>query len=248
MSHISRGSASPPDYSLETAFLRPGERVVVAGVDEAGRGAWAGPVVAAAVILEIGGLRPSEAGEGPKGAPSGLRDSKLLSRQARERLFAAITGGSGRSGGGEGGGGEKNAFAVGVVERDEIDRRNILQASLQAMCLAVEGLTPVPDVLLVDGNRLPPLPPQLAERVRMRAVVGGDRRSVSIAAASIIAKVSRDRIMARLGRAAPHYGWEHNAGYGTAEHRAALRRFGVSEEHRLSFAPIREILRRQRRD
>ena len=226
MSHISRVDANRPDYSLETAFVQEGAPVVVAGVDEAGRGAWAGPVVAAAVILQPGGV----SGGVPEGGLQGVRDSKLLSRKARERLFAALA--------------RSSVFAVGIVERDEIDRRNILQASLQAMGLAVEQLAPVPDVLLVDGNRIPPLSPALTARMRARAMVGGDGKCLSIAAASIIAKVTRDRIMARLAQGAPHYGWERNAGYGTAAHREALRRFGVTDQHRLSFAPIREILRR----
>lgn len=214
MSHFSGRNANQPDFSLEIDLGAPD--VVVAGIDEAGRGAWAGPVVAAAVILDPGSI------------PGGIRDSKQLAPKTREQLFVRIS--------------ERSIWAVGIVERDEIDRRNILQASLQAMSDAAERLARVPGVFLIDGNRTPPLSARLQASTRAYAVVRGDRKSLSIAAASIIAKVTRDRIMVQLGRLAPHYGWECNAGYGTAAHRQALQRFGASDQHRRSFSPIRKIL------
>lgn len=202
-----------PDDSLERALGAPQTRI--AGVDEAGRGAWAGPVVAAAVILDMANI------------PAGIRDSKQLTRAARRQLFSRLTGGN-------------HLHAVGLVEREVIDRLNILHAAMEAMRLAVSRLAPQPKALLIDGNRLPPLPPELAANAQ--AIVKGDARSLSIAAASIIAKVTRDDIMGELSRIDPRYGWERNAGYGTKEHQAALRRFGPSNQHRRSFAPIRNIL------
>lgn len=214
MSHFSARNAISPNYSLERGLGAP--EVVVAGIDEAGRGAWAGPVVAAAVILD------------PERLPEGIQDSKILSTRARKRLFQLIS--------------ETSVCAVGIIERDEIDRCNILQASLQAMSDAAERLSLVPRELLVDGNHAPRLAPRLATSTRAHCVIKGDKKSLSIAAASIFAKVTRDRIMARLGRLYPHYGWESNAGYGTAAHRRALQRFGASSQHRRSFAPIHNIL------
>ncbi len=193
-----------PDRALESACAQP-----VAGIDEAGRGPWAGPVVAAAVIL---GRR----------APAGIDDSKRLSRPRREALFAAL--------------GECARIGVGVASVAEIDRLNVLAATLLAMRRAVGALDVAPAHALVDGNRLPDLP------CAATAVIGGDRRSLSIAAASIVAKVTRDRLMARLARRHPGFGWERNAGYGTPEHRAALARLGVTPHHRRSFAPVARLL------
>ena len=196
-----------PDFSLEEAAGG-----VVAGIDEAGRGPWAGPVVAAAVILERGAI------------PAGVDDSKVLSRKRRETLYDVLLGAA--------------RVGVGSAGVDEIDSLNILAASLLAMQRAVADLGAVPDLALVDGNRAPRLP------CPVRCVVKGDALSLSIAAASIVAKVTRDRLMADLAVSWPGYGWERNAGYGTREHRAALERLGVTPEHRRSFAPIIKILGR----
>ena len=198
-----------PDFSLEDAAGG-----VVAGIDEAGRGPWAGPVVAAAVILERGAV------------PAGVDDSKVLSRKRRETLYDVLLGAA--------------RVGVGSAGVDEIDSLNILAASLLAMQRAVADLGAVPDLALVDGNRAPRLP------CPVRCVVRGDALSLSVAAASIAAKVTRDRLMADLARTHPGYGWERNAGYGTREHRAALESLGVTPQHRRSFAPIIKILWRDR--
>lgn len=195
-----------PDLSHEQAT---GGRV--AGIDEAGRGPWAGPVVAAAVVLNREAI------------PAGLNDSKKLSAKKRDQLFEQI-----------------NATAqvgIGQASVDEIDQRNILNATYLAMTRAVAALPTLPDHLLIDGNQLPDDLPCPAE-----AVIKGDGKSLSIAAASIIAKVTRDRIMANLARSFPAYGWERNAGYGTAQHREALNLVGVSPHHRRSFAPIHRLM------
>jgi len=206
-----------PDFSLETRLGANKGRVVV-GVDEAGRGPWAGPVVAAAAWLDRAALDPS--------LLEGLDDSKRLAPAARERLFrrlmAATPGGA--------------RIGLGEASVAEIDRLNILQASLLAMARAVAGLGLAPDAALVDGNRAPDLP------CPVETVIKGDARCLSVAAASIAAKVMRDRQMAELARLHPGYGWERNQGYGTAEHRAALSRLGVTPEHRRSFRPVREAL------
>jgi len=199
-----------PDFSLESAAGG-----LVAGIDEAGRGPWAGPVVAAAVVLD------------PKTLPQSLRlaldDSKKLKPGRREALFDALRL-CARAG-------------VGHAEVGEIDSVNILAATMLAMRRAVENLGLEPDLALVDGNRVPKL------RCPVRCVVGGDGLSLSIAAASIVAKVTRDRIMVDLASRFPGYGWERNAGYGTAEHRKALERLGVTPQHRRSFKPVINILR-----
>ena len=197
-----------PDSAAEDAARADGARHV-AGVDEAGRGPWAGPVVAAAVIFR-------------DRIPEGLDDSKKLAAPVRERLCAEIMGCA------------HVGIGIGPVER--IDRDNILQATLWAMVRAVESLPLAPCHALVDGNRLPELP------CPGTALVGGDGRSFTIAAASIVAKVTRDRMMTELARAHPGYGWERNKGYGTGEHSAAIARLGVTIHHRRSFAPIRAVL------
>ena len=214
-----------PDFSLETGIgAEIGSRqAVIIGLDEAGRGPWAGPVVAAAVWLDPGRNTAEFLDR--------LDDSKKLSAAARERLDATVADGV-RAG--------ICAAGLGLATVAEIDDINILQASLRAMARAVaelrrrSGLNP--DAALVDGTQLPEL------SCPARAVTGGDGRSLSIAAASIVAKVARDRAMADLARRYPGYGWERNRGYGTAEHRAALLRLGVSPEHRRSFRPVREAL------
>lgn len=199
----------PPDDSHERAARAQGH-THVAGVDEVGRGPLAGPVLAAAVILD------------PDRLPEGLDDSKRLTARARMQLFDAI----------------QASARVGLGEASvaEIDSLNILRASHLAMIRAISALGDA-DFALVDGNLLPQglgLPAQ--------AVIGGDARSLSIAAASIMAKVTRDRIMVDLAQQHPGYGWERNAGYPTAEHRRALETLGVTPWHRRSFAPVHKIL------
>jgi len=195
-----------PDFALEMSC-----KGLVCGIDEAGRGPLAGPVVAAAVILDRRRL--------PRSLRHGLDDSKKLSAEAREE-FAAILESCGAR------------IGVGAASVIEIDRRNILQATLAAMCRAVAALGIKPEVALVDGNVPPPLP------CPVRTVIGGDGLSLSIAAASVIAKVTRDRLMRRLALRYGGYGWETNVGYGTREHQAALQMMGLTPHHRRSFAPV----------
>ncbi|MBF0143830.1 MAG: ribonuclease HII [Magnetococcales bacterium] len=205
---------------METELLGAGFSRI-GGIDEAGRGPLAGPVVAAAVILPpppwVGGLADL----------NGIDDSKRLSPGSREALHLAILR-------------HALAFGIGQAEREEIDARNILQATLLAMSRAVDAIAPPPQYLLVDGRQLPPSLPCPA-----RAVVGGDRLSLSVAAASIVAKVTRDRMMRQLAERYPGYGWESNFGYPTREHRQALLSLGVTPEHRRSYAPVREALSHQ---
>ncbi|MEM7044554.1 MAG: ribonuclease HII [Pseudomonadota bacterium] len=182
---------------------------MIAGVDEVGRGPLAGPVVAAAVIL----LEPM----------AGLADSKTLSANRREKLAKEMQQ-PGRA-----------LISLAAASVDEIDRLNILGATMLAMKRAVTRLPMLPERALVDGNRTPDLP------CPAQAVVGGDRQVPAIAAASIIAKVTRDRLMARLDRRHPGYGWSKNAGYPTAEHRDALHRLGICPHHRRSFGPVKAI-------
>ena len=198
----------PPDLEFERLHEGPDERV--AGVDEVGRGPWAGPVVAAAVILDLDAI------------PPGIDDSKRLTRARHEALFEALRGSA--------------TIGIGEAGVDEIERLNILAAAMLAMGRAVEDLGVVPGHALIDGNRMPDLP------CPATTLIGGDQRSLSIAAASIVAKVTRDRIMARLALDYPGYGWERNAGYGTAEHRGALDRLGVTTHHRRRFKPIAKLL------
>ncbi|MGE4217945.1 MAG: ribonuclease HII [Alphaproteobacteria bacterium] len=198
-----------PDFALETTARRE-HAGPVAGIDEAGRGPWAGPVVAAAVILDADRL--------PGPLLCRIDDSKRLTREAREAVFSEMT--------------RYAAVGIGVAEVAEIDAINILQATMRAMGRAVEALGQPVAIALVDGNRPPPLP------CAVRTVVGGDGLSLSIAAASIVAKVTRDRMMADLAGTHPGYGWERNAGYGTPEHSAAMERLGITVQHRRSFAPV----------
>jgi ribonuclease HII len=189
----------------------------IAGVDEAGRGPLAGPVVAAAVVL------PDPV---PRGLAALLGDSKKLSAIQRQKAFAALY--AARAGG-------LVQIGVGAASVAEIARINILQAALLAMCRAVARLPQVPDLALIDGNQ----PPALACPVR--CIVGGDASVSAISAASIVAKVVRDRAMARLAVRYPVYGWEQNAGYGTALHRAALHRLGPTRHHRAGFGTVRQL-------
>lgn len=204
-----------PDFSLETS-LGLHDQAAIAGVDEVGRGPLAGPVTAAAVVLDrtrsIGALSAL------------IDDSKRLSAARREALAPAIE--------------AVSVVGLGWASRQEIDRLNILGATLLAMRRAVEALTSrlgrSPNHALIDGNRDPGL------ACPSRTVIKGDGISLSIAAASIIAKVARDQVMVDLAARYPGYGWERNAGYGTAEHLAALDQLGPTLEHRRSFAPVRD--------
>ena len=187
---------------------------LICGVDEAGRGPLAGPVFAAAVVFPPG-----------RRAPRGTADSKLLSAPRRERLADAIK--------------ERSlAWAVAWASVEEIDALNILQASLLAMRRAVESLRIIPDEVLLDGEHCPAL------RVPVRGVVDGDARIKVISAASILAKTARDAEMRRLHERFPQYGFDEHKGYPTPQHLRALRRFGVCEVYRRSFAPVRELIER----
>jgi ribonuclease HII len=206
----------PSRRSFRLEQLGPGWAApgLVAGVDEAGRGPLAGPVVAAAVILDE--LQPIR----------GLADSKTLSARRRERLFDEI---------------RAKALCVCIAEAsvEEIDRLNILQATLLAMQRAVEGLRLPPHRVVVDGNRVPAL------RVPVAAVVQGDSKVASISAASILAKVQRDRGCAELHALYPAYGGAGHKGYPTGAHLAALREHGACPAHRRSFGPVRAVLARE---
>lgn len=199
-----------PDFSEEMRF-----EGLVAGIDEVGRGPLAGPVVAAAVILNPGQV------------PKGLNDSKKLPRKRREALYIEI---------------ERSAqVGFGEASVEEIDTLNILEASLLAMRRALANLPENPCACLVDGNRDPGL------GVPTRCLVKGDCLSLSIAAASIMAKVFRDNLMADLGKIHPEYGWAQNAGYGVPHHLKALDAVGPSPHHRKSFAPVRRLLLKESR-
>ena len=201
-----------PHYIYESRLLKAHAGLSrICGVDEAGRGPLAGPVVAAAVILDRARI------------PKGLNDSKQLDEETREALFPQIM---------------ARAIAVGVGEAsvDEIDLVNIRQATHLAMARAVRALAVAAEFALVDGNDAPALP------CKCDTLVAGDARSVSIAAASIIAKVTRDRMMVALHEAHPGYNWKSNKGYGTPEHYEGLRLHGVTIHHRRSFGPIRNLL------
>jgi ribonuclease HII len=184
---------------------------LMAGVDEVGRGPLAGPVVAAAVILD------------ERRTIRGLNDSKLLAPAVRERLSIEIRA-------------KALCVSIGEATVDEIDRINILQAALLAMRRAVDGLRLTPQVVVVDGNQLPQVP------MACRSIVGGDARVRAISAASIVAKVHRDRLCQDLHEEHPEYGFAAHKGYSTPEHLDALRRHGACRHHRRSFAPVREVL------
>lgn len=206
---FTQGMDGPCD-SLERAWRARGY-LRVAGVDEAGRGPLAGPVTAAAVVLD------------PDCIPDGLNDSKQLTAAARERLFDALM--------------SCAIVSVAHASVEEIDRLNILRASHLAMLRALSGLVPLANCALIDGNMLPD-----GIGLPCEAVVGGDRRALCIAAASIVAKVTRDRLMRELAREFPGYGWETNVGYASKAHRDALQGLGVTPHHRRSFAPVHNIL------
>ena len=195
-----------PDFSFEVEGPAP-----VCGIDEVGRGPWAGPVVAAAVILDA------------RAIPDGLDDSKRLTALRRETLLAELEACA--------------VIGVGQASVAEITTMNILQASFLAMRRAVAALPQRPALALVDGHMPPPGLP-----CRARTIVGGDGLALSIAAASIVAKVTRDRMMVALAQQFPGYGWATNMGYGTREHAAGLSRLGVTPHHRRSFEPVHKIL------
>ncbi|MEP1588046.1 MAG: ribonuclease HII [Tateyamaria sp.] len=195
-----------PDFSFETQI---GGRV--AGVDEVGRGPLAGPVTAAAVVLDAAHI------------PDGLDDSKKLSAKRREFLWAEIIACA--------------DVSVAHASVAEVDELNILRASHLAMERAVAGLRGIPDHLLIDGNMIP-----RGLTLPATALVKGDGRSVSIAAASIVAKICRDRIMVDLAQQHPGYGWETNMGYGSKSHMAAIQNIGITPHHRRSFKPIHNML------
>ena len=196
-------------FELEANELQLG-RGPIAGVDEAGRGPWAGPVVAAAVILD------------PDSIPASIADSKVLMPEERELIFPRIM--------------ATARVGIGIAHVDRIDRDNILNATMWAMAEAVAALDLKPRLVLIDGNRAPKL------GMPSRTIIKGDAMCLSIAAASIIAKVTRDRLMIELGRAFPGYGFERHKGYGTPEHQAALSRHGVTGHHRRSFRPVQLAL------
>jgi ribonuclease HII len=199
-----------PDFNVETSALGHGA-VHICGIDEVGRGPWAGPIVAAAVILD------------PRAIPDGLNDSKLLTAKRREALHDSLF--------------DCAVVGIGEASVEEIARLNISQAGFLAMRRAVALLHVRPCLALVDGRHTPPDLPCQA-----RAIVGGDARSLSIAAASIVAKVTRDRSMVALAQHFPGYGWETNMGYGTRAHAAGLAALGVTPHHRRTFRPIHNIL------
>jgi ribonuclease HII len=205
-----------PTLEEEMALFEQGYSFI-AGLDEAGRGCLAGPVVAAAVILPL-----SNATEDILARFNGVNDSKQLTMQAREHLYDQIM---------------HNALAVGVGigSVEIIDERNILQATKYAMRSALDQLSPTPQALLLDAIQLPSL------KIPQRSLIKGDARCLSIAAASIIAKVTRDRLMVALHEEYPNYGFNQHKGYGTAVHLAALRSHGATIHHRRSFAPVREL-------
>ncbi len=198
-----------PTFELEAAEHQLGFSPI-AGVDEAGRGPWAGPVVAAAVILD------------PEKIPANIDDSKVLDDDSRAYLDRRIT--------------KVAIVAVAIADVERIDRDNILGATLWAMAEAIGQLAEKPKLVLVDGNKAPRVPMQT------RTIVKGDSKCLSIAAASIVAKVTRDRIMMQLARAHPGYGFERHKGYGTPEHQAAINKLGVSPLHRRSFKPVQLAL------
>jgi ribonuclease HII len=199
-----------PDFSFEMRHRMRGV-LRIAGVDEAGRGPLAGPVTAAAVILD------------PDCIPKGLNDSKVLTAERREALWAELL--------------DCAEVSVAHASVEEIDRLNILRASHLAMVRALAGLRAPPDHVLIDGHLIPREMAHPAE-----AIIRGDALCLSIAAASIVAKCVRDRVMVDLAQQHPGYGWEHNAGYPTKSHKAAMIEKGVTPHHRRTFAPVHNIL------
>ncbi len=202
-----------PTFQIENTFDG-----LVGGIDEVGRGPWAGPVVAAAAVF----LDPSSL---PSPLMDAIQDSKKLSKSKREAICDALL--------------TLDAFhyGLGLATVEEIDQLNILKATFLAMERAMRALPQPPSTFLIDGKHIPRF-----EGIQTHPLVGGDDISLSIAAASIIAKVTRDKMMETLASAYPFYGWETNAGYGTAHHQAALKTHGITPHHRKSFAPIRALM------
>ena len=198
-----------PTFELEAAELQVSGGPI-AGVDEAGRGPWAGPVVAAAVILD------------PELIPANIDDSKVIDEDGRAFLYNRIM--------------KVADVGVGVADIERIDRDNILAATLWAMGEAVAALKSRPKLVLIDGNRAPRI------KIETRTIVKGDAKCLSIAAASIIAKVTRDRMMIALAKEFPGYGFERHKGYGTPEHQMAIEKLGVCPIHRRSFKPVQLAL------
>jgi ribonuclease HII len=203
---MGRADSKLPHFKFERSAFARGLSLV-AGVDEAGRGPLAGPVVAAAVILD------------PHALPRGLNDSKKLTPERREELYEVIC--------------ARAEVGVGIIDVEVIDRDNILQATYAAMIEAVSVLKRAPVLAFIDGNRAPKL------ACLTETIIEGDGKCLSIAAASIVAKVTRDRIMVDLDRQCPGYGFAQHKGYGTPEHQEALSRLGPSAHHRRSFEPVR---------
>lgn len=205
-----------PDFNLEDENTG-----IVAGVDEAGRGPWVGPVVAGCAVFLNRHV--------DKQLLDNLNDSKKLSKKKREMLYELLQIEA-----------QKGNMKIGIGEASaqEIDEINILNASFLAMRRAIQAAKVEPNVVLVDGNRLPKI-----TKYPARAVIKGDAKSYSISAASILAKVYRDRMMEKMALQYPHYGFEKNAGYGTKEHIEGLKKYGVTPEHRRSYAPIKEMLK-----
>ncbi len=195
-----------PNLELENSF-----NGIIAGVDEAGRGPLAGPVVACALILNKSKI------------PDGLDDSKKLSKKKRDYLFNLLI--------------DNHNFGLGIIQESIIDQVNILQATILAMKQAISNLYTKPDVVLVDGNRGFEF-----EGSRIIHVVKGDSKSLTIAGASIVAKVTRDKIMEEIDAEFPQYNWLKNAGYGTKEHMEAIEKYGVCKYHRTSFEPVKSML------
>ena len=194
------------DYRIKSLYLMK----ILAGVDEVGRGSLIGPVYAAAVILNKSINKKL------------LKDSKSISKDKREKLFTYI---------------KKNSiWAIGQASTAEIEKINILQASLLAMKRAIIKLKKKPYLVLIDGNRLPDL-----KNYHLKYIIKGDQKIPSISAASIIAKVSRDRFITKLSKEFNCYGWDTNSGYGTKEHLRAIKKFGISKYHRKTFSPIRNL-------
>ncbi|MCD6035036.1 MAG: rnhB [Rickettsiales bacterium] len=202
-----------PDFSAEMTYIQQGK--AVAGVDEAGRGPWAGPLVVAAVRF-----RTIDA------IPKGINDSKKLNATRRDGLFDQIIACA--------------DVGIAIIDVEMIDSINILKATDKGMIESVAKLKLCPQALLIDGNRVPPGMKELTYETQ--SIVEGDASSLSIGAASIIAKVTRDRMMQALSLEFPHYGWDRNAGYGTPWHQEAITRFGITPHHRRSFAPIRRVI------
>ena len=197
-----------PNFLIEEDFGWPNK--LIAGIDEAGRGPWAGPVVSAAVVLN------------KKNIPSDLNDSKKISEKKRQSLYSSIY--------------NSHFVGVGISSIEEIDNLNILQATFLSMKRALDNLDCSVDAILVDGNLDPGFD------YKTECIVNGDSISFSIAAASIIAKVTRDNLMSKIHKEFPNYNWKRNKGYGTKEHRNALEIYGPCKYHRKSFSPINKML------